>query len=86
MFLSRVFKRTKPIKLGRWNYNNAERKIDLANVDHCGTCELTPENKIKKHFEKKQVIVKLAACEINRDNKKWRESKYHRCGDDVILI
>ena len=51
MFLTRVFKRTKPIKLGRWNYNNAERKIDLAKVDHCGTCELTSENKIKKHFE-----------------------------------
>jgi hypothetical protein len=86
MFLSRVFKRTKPIKLGRWNYNNAERKIDLANVDHCGTCELTSENKIKKHFEKKGKLVKLAACEINEDNKKWRESKYHRCGDDVILL
>lgn len=86
MFLTRVFKRTKPIKLGRWNYNNAERKIDLANVDHCGTCELTQENKIKSHFEKKGKLVKLAACEINKDNKKWRESKYHRCGDDVILI
>ena len=32
-----IFKRTKPNKLGRWNYTNAERKIDLANVDHCGT-------------------------------------------------
>ena len=37
-----IFKRTKPNKLGRWNYTNAERKIDLANVDHCGTCILNP--------------------------------------------
>ena len=43
-------------------------------------------NKIDKHFEKKAITVKLAACEINKDNKKWRESKYHKCGDDVILL
>ena len=53
-----LFKRTKPVRLGRWNYSHAERKIDLANVDHCGTCELTSENKIKRHFEKKEIIVK----------------------------
>ena len=43
-------------------------------------------NKINKHFEKKAIVVKLAACEINKDNKEWRESKYHRCGDDAILL
>ena len=43
-------------------------------------------NKIDKHFERKAIVVKLAAREINKDNKEWRESKYHRCGDDVILL
>lgn len=81
-----LFKRTKPVRLGRWNYSHAERKIDLANVDHCGTCDLKPHNKIKDHFEKKEIIVKLAACEINEANKKWRESKYHRIGDDIITL
>jgi hypothetical protein len=85
MFLTRIFKRTKPIRLGRWDYINPERKIDLANIDHCGTCDLK-FNKIEEHFEKKAVIVKIAACEINKDNKEWRESIYHRCGDDVILL
>jgi len=85
MFLTRIFKRTKPIRLGRWNYNNVERKTDLANVDHCGMCDLK-FNKIEEHFEKKAVIVKLAACEINKDNKEWRENIYHRCGDDVIIL
>jgi len=80
-----IFKRTKPNKLGRWNYSHAERKIDLANVDHCGTCDLK-FNKIEDHFEKKAIVVKLAACEINKDNKEWRESIYHRCGDDVIIL
>ena len=27
-----LFKRTKPVSLGRWNYSHAERKIDLANI------------------------------------------------------
>jgi len=84
--LSRIFKRTKPIKLGRWNYANAERKIDLANIDHCGTCDLIPSNSIESHFKKKGFVVKLAACEINEANKKWRESIYHRIGDDIISI
>ena len=49
MFLTRIFKRTKPIRLGRWNYNNVERKTDLANVDHCGMCD-SKFNKIEEHF------------------------------------
>ena len=81
-----LFKKTNPIKLGRWNYSHAERKIDLANIDHCGTCDLKPPNIIKKHFEKKAIAVKQTASEINEANKKWRESKYHRVGDDIILL
>jgi len=81
-----LFKRTKPISLGRWNYSHAERKIDLANIDHCGTCDLKPPNKITNHFEKKAVVIKLKAREINEANKKWRESKYHRIGDDIISL
>ena len=81
-----LFKRTKPNKLGRWNYSHAERKIDLANVDHCGTCDLKEPNKINDHFEKKMITVKLKVSEINEENKKWRESKYHRIGDDIISL
>ena len=78
-----IFKRTKPNKLGRWNYTNAERKIDLANVDHCGTCILNP---IQDHFEKKSVKVKLEVKDINKQNEEWRKNKYLRCGDDVIIM
>ena len=44
-------------------------------------------NKIDKHFEKKAIAVKLAACEINKDNKEWRESKLdnnliNKCSQD----
>ena len=81
-----LFKRTKPIKLGRWNYHNSERKTDLANIDHCGTCDLKISKPIESHFKKKAIIVKSAACDINKANKEWRESKYHRIGDDIITV
>lgn len=81
-----IFKRTKPIRLGRWNYSNAERKIDLANVDHCGTCDLKTANKIENYFEKKAIIVKSTTRDINKANKEWRNNKYHRIGDDIITL
>lgn len=28
-----------PLRLGRWSRTNAERKSELANHDHCGTCK-----------------------------------------------
>ena len=68
--LERIFRRLgamKPIILGRWCLNDKSKnnwKIDMANVDHCGTCSykspetLTKINPIKvlntlpkaKHF------------------------------------
>ena len=37
-----VKEKSKPISLGRWNIdyckNKINRKIDLANEDHCGPC------------------------------------------------
>jgi hypothetical protein len=80
-----IFKRSNPIRLGRWNYHNSERKIDLANIDHCGTCDLKTLNPIDAHFERKAIIVKLAACEINEANKKWRKSIYHRIGSTITI-
>jgi len=35
-FASKIFKKHKPVPLGRWNTANAERKCELANHDHCG--------------------------------------------------
>ena len=31
-----IFKKHKPVPLGRWNTSNAERNAELANHDHCG--------------------------------------------------
>ena len=41
--LARIFKKQKPLPLGRWafnSFNETQRKIDLANCDSCGTCGL----------------------------------------------
>lgn len=48
-FINRVFvKEQKPtILLGRWSIvyceNKINKKIDLANEDHCGTCNIIPD-------------------------------------------
>ena len=36
--LRRLFQKDKPILLGRWNTIYSERKSELSNHDHCGTC------------------------------------------------
>ena len=36
-----LFKKQKPVKLGRWghhNFNEIVKKIDMANCDSCGSC------------------------------------------------
>ena len=37
-----IFKKHNPVILGRWNIENCtkkiNRKVDLSNEDHCGTC------------------------------------------------
>lgn len=43
-----------PIRLGRWSRsekkNITDRKIELSNIDHCGTCPLPPKKK-KNDFD-----------------------------------
>ena len=68
------------------DFKVAVLKTDLANIDHCGTCDLKISKPIESHFKKKAIIVKSAACDINKANKEWRESKYHRIGDDIITV
>jgi len=45
----RLFKSSIQTRLGRWsitkNHDEAKRKIDLANYDHCGTCPTIPKVK-----------------------------------------
>ena len=50
------FNKTEPkIKLGRWNYENSNLKVDYANHDHCGDkiCQYpiysNDKNNIKKY-------------------------------------
>ena len=53
--------RSKPPLLGRWNIIHGEdalRRADLTNEDHCGVCSEMRENYIRqskknKHFDKK---------------------------------
>lgn len=58
--LLRLFKKTKKIRLGRWDTNvslqTLQRKIDLANCDSCGTCTIALQPK-KKTEEKLDVYV-----------------------------
>lgn len=38
---------TKRLVLGRWCLHDKSKnhwKIDMANIDHCGTCTMKPEN------------------------------------------
>lgn len=45
--LSRLFRTTTPLKNGRWTREHADRKIDLANHEHCGG-PLCAETKLTK--------------------------------------
>ena len=46
-----IFRKSKNIKLGRWNTNKKSdtinRQIDLANCDSCGTCGINDSKSIK---------------------------------------
>ena len=47
--LKRILFKPKPIRLGRWKMEQSNkallRKIDLANCDSCGTCNVTDVKK-----------------------------------------
>lgn len=48
-YISRIFKRDLTL-LGRWkldNFKQTKLKIDMANMDHCGTC-LFKDNRVKE--------------------------------------
>ena len=57
--LSRLLRKSKPIKLGRWSVTDdikiQEQRINWANHDHCGSeiCEKGFDNKKEKKQEKK---------------------------------
>lgn len=58
----RLFKRVKPIRLGRWSTAKPNeailRQIDLANCDACGTCTIPEQKKpIKVHIEERYLFV-----------------------------
>lgn len=48
-----IFKRTKPVVLGRWSTGTSieivERRIAMAHCDNCGTCKI-PEPKSKSKY------------------------------------
>jgi hypothetical protein len=51
--LENIFRRLNAIKpiLGRWCLNDKSKnnwKIDMANVDHCGTCSYKPPHEVSK--------------------------------------
>lgn len=65
-FIQRYFKQEPMTRLGRWNRlscnTQIERRVQLANEDHCGTCEI--EEVIKKTNSKikntrKNIIKKI---------------------------
>jgi hypothetical protein len=64
--LQRIFRRMqkiKPIALGRWCLNDRSKnnlKVDMANIDHCGTCSYDQPPKTKNVgalvvFKKKEI-------------------------------
>ena len=67
--ISNLFVKQPVVSLGRWNIvycqEKINKKIDLSNEDHCGTCTSstfisTPKNKKNKKFD----IRKLIFCEV----------------------
>jgi Zn ribbon nucleic-acid-binding protein len=53
-FILQFFPAKRPM-LGRWCLHDKTKipwKIDMANIDHCGTCAFT-QNKINKNVNKK---------------------------------
>tara|TARA_B100001142_G_scaffold70039_1_gene70284 strand:+ start:1314 stop:1604 length:291 start_codon:yes stop_codon:yes gene_type:complete len=80
-----LFKKQKPLLLGRWGYSMTQKNIDFANTDHCGTCNL---NSIEQHFTVKGNDVKEIANKINKENEEWKKNrkKFYRVDDDIIDI
>ena len=68
--LSRLLKKSKPIKLGRWSVTNdikiQEQRINWANHDHCGS-EICEKKFHKEKNEKKETQKNI---KINVDKKK----------------
>jgi hypothetical protein len=52
-FIARHIRREQPTQLGRWTIDYCTKqihnKVDLANVDHCGTCGDYLIKKIESH-------------------------------------
>ena len=80
-----LFKKQKPLLLGRWGYSMIQTNIDFANTDHCGTCNLSS---IEKHFKVKGNDIKEFANKINKENEEWKKNrkKFYRVDDDIIDI
>lgn len=64
-FIQRYFKQEPITSLGRWNRLNCntqiERRVQLANEDHCGTCEIEEvikNNSISKIKDTRKNIIK----------------------------
>lgn len=69
----RIFtKKTRPILLGRWNAQNAARKAELANHDHCGgpQCGQTAITKSKRKIKDVESDVALCALQSIHSYKK----------------
>tara|TARA_B110000008_G_C16611355_1_gene420616 strand:+ start:115 stop:369 length:255 start_codon:yes stop_codon:yes gene_type:complete len=47
---SGILKKHTPLRLGRWNTANAERKSELANHDHCGGPQCS-KVEMTKHYD-----------------------------------
>ena len=73
--LSRLLRKSKPIKLGRWSVTDdikiQEQRINWANHDHCGSeiCEKGFDNKKEKNKEVKKM------CYIEFLKNKQKEKK-----------
>lgn len=52
-FIVNLIKKNKPLMLGRWHYpknkDHLDRKIYLANYDHCGPCGILVPKHIPKY-------------------------------------
>ena len=80
-----LFKKQKPLLLGRWGYSMIQTNIDFANTDNCGTCNLSS---IEKHFKVKGNDVKSLANKIKKENEEWKKNrkKFYVVDDDIIDI
>ena len=75
--LRSLFRKTKPMQLGRWARNNAARKAELANHDHCGGPQCS-KTELTKSYDNTMdfTLCALQSFHVNPSNVPYVDTKH----------